>query len=99
MRLVRAGLLLVLMGCASSGGSSNAVSSADPGKNCGSMRSVIAPKGLAVYSQPDLSSAPVASLETEESICVSGDSHGFRHAKLPNGTEGYVEASKINPHD
>jgi hypothetical protein len=105
MRLLIAGVL-VMLGCATSGGSTSAGAGAGGGgggggANCGSMRSVIAPQGIYVLAQPDNSANPVTYLSTETPVCVSGNSYGFgfRKVKLPNGTEGYVEESKIDVHD
>ena len=53
--------------------------------------------GAIVYSQPDGTSNPVASLSNRARVCADSDSSGFgyRHVKLDNGKEGYIAESDL----
>jgi hypothetical protein len=48
--------------------------------------------GTIVYSRPDATSAPIATLSSRTQLCADADAvgFGFRHVRLGNGQEGFV---------
>ena len=54
-------------------------------------------KGVVVYSRPDGSADPIANLKPASQVCADSETVGFgyRHVKLADGREGYVEASDL----
>ena len=92
MKLTIAGLLLA-SACATA-----PVASTAPTTACGADSSAVANRGAAVYVQPDGTSETVARLKADTRVCVGGETagFGFRHVKLTDGREGYIEEASLS---
>lgn len=53
--------------------------------------------GAVVYSRPDSSSSPIATVSDRSRVCAGTDTVGFgyRKVKLDNGKEGYAAESDL----
>jgi hypothetical protein len=97
MKAFRAVPLAFAFACAGMSSSTTSGSSASS-QSCGQMLPAIAYRGTAVFSAPDSSNGPVATLNEDTRVCASPDSQGFgfRKVKLANGNTGFVSESSLS---
>ena len=84
MRLILAAALGLSFACATA--------SPAPTAQAGSCAPATADRGTVVYSRPDSTSAPIATLSASTHVCADSEQvgFGFHHVKLDDGREGYV---------
>ena len=97
MRSIAALGLLSAVACAttsspSGGRQANAGSCASP------QVSAVVERDTDVYASPDSTSAVVGTLPTSAKVCAdaSASGYGFRHVKLANGRDGFVEDGNVS---
>jgi len=78
--------------CASMGSSGAPAASAEAGCTPASIAG-----GTIVYSRPDSTSNPIATVSANSKVCAGSDAVGFgyRRVKLPDGKEGYVADTDV----
>ena len=95
--------LLSLCACAST--SSTGSTTAETNGTSKSMSSCSAPyvpattdTNVNVFEKPDSTSTILASIPVRQGLCAGTTSvgFGFRRVRLPNGTEGYVQATDLS---
>ena len=97
MRILLALPLAFSFACAGVSSSTAGTGSASS-QSCGSLVSAVVYRGTDVYSTPDSSSPPIATLKEDTPVCASQDTRGFgfRRIQLANGNSGYVSESSLS---
>ena len=75
-----------------------ATASPAPTAQEGACSPATASRGAIVYSRPDNTSRPIATLSSSGQVCADAESvgFGFRHVKLGDGRDGYVADSELS---
>ena len=98
MRWIGALAVLPALACATTS-SSPSSSRAQAGVQCSSPQvSAVVERDTDVYASPDSTSAVVGTLPTSAKVCAdsSASGYGFRHVKLPNGRDGFVDEANVS---
>lgn len=99
MRTIAALGLLSAVACATPSSSSPSRGQQASAGSCASPQvSAVVERDTDVYASPDSTSAIVGTLPTSAKVCAdaSASGYGFRHVKLSNGRDGFVEEGNVS---